>query len=216
MKAIRILLVDDHQLVRSGIASLLQVLPTVRVVAEAANGRMALDMVEKHFPHIVLMDIAMPELNGLETTERVLRRFPTVKVIMLSMHSNDEYVLQALKVGASGFLLKDSAMEELEMAINAVFRGECFLSSAVSRRFIDSYLKDTDIGRGPWTQLTSRQREVLQLIAEGQTTKEIAFSLKISVKTAEAHRKQLMDRLGIHDVAGLVRYALRTGIIHAE
>ncbi len=215
MKKIRILLVDDHRLVRAGIRALLEQIPDVHVVAEAGNGRQALNLIKTHAPDILLIDIAMPELNGLDATERALTRHPGIKVIILSMHANEEYVLQALRVGASGYLLKDSATRELELAIHSVFRGDSFLSSSVSRHIINHYLDRTMGHPGPWNQLTSRQREILQMIAEGKTTKEIAFFLNISSKTVESHRKQLMDRLDIHDVPGLVRYAMQRGIIQS-
>ncbi len=213
MKKIRILLVDDHRLVRAGIRALLEQMSDVSVVAEASNGREALELLQTHGPDILLIDIAMPELNGLDATERAIAKHPGIKVIILSMHSNEEYVLQALRVGASGYLLKDSATGELELAIKAVSRGESFLSSNVSKHIINHYLDRTKGHPGPWNQLTSRQREILQMIAEGKTTKEIAFFLNISAKTVESHRAQVMERLDIHDVPGLVRYALQKGII---
>jgi DNA-binding NarL/FixJ family response regulator len=213
---IRILLADDHTLVRAGIRSLLEKMPAVEVVAEAADGRTALELIRKHSPSLVLMDIAMRELNGLQATERIARQFPAVRVIILSMHANEEYVLQALRSGAAGYLLKDAATVELELAIKAVTRGETYLSPAISKSVIEQYLARLKGGETPPANLTLRQREILQLIAEGRNTKEIASMLGISVKTVEAHRSQVMDRLGIHDVAGLVRYAIRTGLVSPE
>lgn len=220
MSTIRLLLADDHGLVRAGIRALLESLEGVSVVAEAANGREALHLVEIHHPDLALIDIAMSELNGLEATQRITREHPGTRVIILSMHANEEYVLQALKAGASGYLLKDAFTTELEMAIHSVFRGETYLSPPVSKHVIAGYMRrvggddlDQDSPRTLLERLTPRQREILQLIAEGHTTQEIAHKLSISVKTAETHRTQLMDRLDIHDIAGLVRYAIRVGLI---
>jgi DNA-binding NarL/FixJ family response regulator len=216
MNTIRILLADDHTLLRAGIRSLLEKMAGVEVVAEAADGREALDLVKTHQPNMVLMDIAMAGLNGLDATARIVREFPNVRVIILSMHANEEYVLQTLRSGASGYLLKDAATAELELAIQAVARKDTYLSPAISRRVIEDYVGRTSGLKGPSEQLTPRQREILQLIAEGKSTKEIAFLLKLSVKTVETHRAQLMDRLGVHDVPGLVRQAMRMGLVPPE
>lgn len=216
MKAIRILVADDHTLVRAGIRELLQKIPQVEVVAEAGDGREALALVKSKLPNLVLLDIAMKSLTGLEVAERISKDFPGVKVIILSMHANEEYVMRALRAGASGYLLKDAATAELDLAIKAVSAGETYLSPAISRGVIDSYLGRVEGKQSPLDQLTPRQREILQLIAEGRSTKEIAFTLNVSVKTVETHRAQLMDRLDIHDVAGLVRYAMRVGLISPE
>ena len=216
MKAIRILVADDHTLVRAGIRELLQKIPQVEVVAEAGDGREALALVKAKLPNLVLLDIAMKSLTGLEVAERIAKDFPGVKVIILSMHANEEYVMRALRAGASGYLLKDAATAELELALKAVSAGETYLSPAISRAVIDSYLGRVEGKQSPLDQLTPRQREILQLIAEGRSTKEIAFTLNVSVKTVETHRAQLMDRLDIHDVAGLVRYAMRVGLISPE
>lgn len=218
---IRIILADDHTLVRAGLLSLLQKSRDVVVVAEASNGREALRLIEEHQPDIVLVDISMPELNGLDVAAHVKRDWPYVRVVMLSMHANEEYVLQALRSGAVGYLLKDSSMEELGLAIKAVMRGETYLSPAISRHVVDDYLRRVgemvkDEDQSPFVQLTARQREVLQLIAEGNSTKEIAAKLNISIKTVETHRAHLMERLNIHDVAGLVRYAIRIGLITSQ
>jgi DNA-binding NarL/FixJ family response regulator len=220
MKAIKVILVDDHELVRTGIRSLIQNISGVEVIAEANNGRDAVRLIDELMPDLVLLDIAMPELNGLEVVSRISKDNSVTKVIILSMHKNEEYVVQALKAGAAGYLLKDSSANELEIAVNAVIRGETYLSPAISKHVVDNYLRRiTDIPsekeKGPdiFKQLTSRQREILQLIAEGNSTKEIANKLNVSIKTVETHRMQLMDRIGIHDVAGLVRYAIRMGII---
>ena len=216
MTSIRVLLADDHKVVRAGIRTLIERLVGVRVVAEASNGAEAIEMVKTHGPHLVLMDIAMPEMNGLEALLRITRDYPSTRVLMLSMHANDEYVLTALRGGASGYLVKDAAVVELELAIRAIAGGESFLSPSISRRMIDSYLGGAVNRPGRFDQLTPRQREVLQLVAEGRSTKEIAFQLSISIKTIEAHRLQLMNKVGIHDVPGLVRYAMRIGLVPPE
>ncbi|PZR75887.1 MAG: DNA-binding response regulator [Chthoniobacterales bacterium] len=215
MKPTRVLLADDHALVRAGIRSLLEKIPSVEVVAEANNGREALELVTSKQPDLVLMDIAMAELGGLEALPRVLKSFPAIKVIILSAHANEEYVIRALRGGASGYMLKDVATAELELAIASVMQGKTYLSPTISRTVIDSYL-DRVGGKGPLEPLTSRQREILQMIAEGKNTKKIASILEISVKTVESHRLQLMARLDIHDVAGLVRYAIRSGLVSSE
>jgi DNA-binding NarL/FixJ family response regulator len=216
MNATRLLLADDHALVRAGIRSLLEKMTGVEVVAEASDGREALELIKKKLPNLVLMDIAMPGLNGLEALARTTKEFTTMKVIILSMHANEEYALQALRAGACGYLLKDGAVAELELALRVVARGETYLSPRISKRVIDGYLERLGNQSAPGGLLTARQREILQLIAEGQSTKEIAFLLGVSVKTVEAHRAQLMLRLGIHDVAGLVRYAMRVGLVPPE
>jgi DNA-binding NarL/FixJ family response regulator len=222
-KPLNVLLADDHTLVRAGIRVLLQGLPGVAVVAEAGDGHEALQLIQRHRPDVVLMDIAMSGLNGLEVTARVSKDFPGVQVIMLSMHGNEEYVMRALQAGAAGYLLKDAAAAELELALRAVTRGEMYLSPAVSKHLV-SYMRRIQDGEANTLgatarqadELTPRQRETLQLIAEGKTTKEIATLLTLSVKTVETHRTQLMDRLNIHDIAGLVRYAIRTGLVSSE
>lgn len=216
MKPVRVLLADDHALVRAGLRELLQKLPDVEVVAEAGDGREALGLVKTALPNLVLLDITMKGLTGLEAAERIVKDFPGVKVVMLSMHANEEYVLRSLRAGVSGYIIKDAAIVELELAIKAVVAGETYLSPTISRSVIENYLNRTGDKSSPLEQLTPRQREILQLIAEGQSTKEIAFTLKLSVKTVETHRAQLMERLEIYDVAGLVRYALRVGLITPE
>ncbi len=212
-KKLRLLLAEDHTLVRAGFRALLQSLEGVEVVAEAENGVQALEMMERHIPDVVLMDIAMPGLNGLEATARAARITPDVKIIILSMHANEEYVLQSLRAGARGYLLKDAGLSELELALDSVASGQTFLSPAISKHLIDAYVERTADGLEPFSILTSRQREILQLIAEGATTKEIARKLDVSIKTVETHRTQLMQRLDIHDLAGLVRYAIRLGLV---
>jgi DNA-binding NarL/FixJ family response regulator len=216
MNMTRVLLADDHALVRAGIRALMEKIPNVEVVGEAGTGRKALELVRSTSPNIVLMDIAMTELGGLEALPRITKDFPSVNVIILSAHANEEYVIRALREGASGYMLKDSATTELELAINSVIQGKVYLSPSISRTVIDDYLRRVSGAVSPLEQLTSRQREILQLIAEGKNTKEIAADLDISIKTVESHRLQLMDRLNIHDIPGLVRYAIRSGLVSAE
>jgi len=215
MSATRVLLVDDHTLVRTGIRALLENLSGVEVVGEASNGREALEIVRSELPNLVLMDIAMADLNGLETLPRIIKNFPSVKVVMLSAHANEEYVIRALRSGASGYMLKDAATVELALVIKSIAQGEIYLSPSISGTVIDSYLERMSSESSPLEQLTTRQREILQMIAEGKNTKEIASTLGLSVKTVEAHRLQLMAHLNIHDVPGLVRYAIRNGIVNA-
>jgi DNA-binding NarL/FixJ family response regulator len=216
MNTIRVLLADDHTLVRAGVRALLEEVSDVEVVAEAPDGHQALALTKAHQPHVVLMDVAMSGLNGLETTARLVKESPNVRVIILSMHANEEYIWQALRAGASGYLLKNASIAELELALKAVGRGETYLDPGIARRVIDGYLSGAALQKSPIEQLSPRQREILQLIAEGRSTKEIAFLLNLSAKTVETHRAQLMDRLGIHDVPGLVRYAIRQGLVSAE
>lgn len=216
MNSTRVILADDHALVRAGIRSLLEKIPSVAVVAEAGDGREALALVKKHRPTLVLMDIAMPELNGLEAVARITKHYPEVKVIILSMHLNEEYVRQAFHAGASGYLLKDGSLAEMELAIESVCSGGRFLSPRISKRVIESYFESVANNSSPLEHLTSRQREILQLIAEGKSTKEIAYVLSLSIKTVEAHRAQLMVRVNIHDVPGLVRYAMHVGLVPPE
>jgi DNA-binding NarL/FixJ family response regulator len=216
MKPVRVLLVDDHTLVRAGLRSLLEQIPAVQVVAEASNGREALSLIRVHLPNIVLMDLSMPGLNGLETLSRVTKIFPKVRVLILSMHASEEYVLQALNAGAAGYLLKGAEVAELKLAIKAVGMGDSYLSPPISKQVIANYLLRSSGKQSGLEQLTPRQREVLQLIAEGQTTRKIAATLNISVKTAETHRAQLMERLGVADVAGLIRYAIKIGLVELD
>lgn len=225
MKPITVLIADDHALVRAGISSLLATLPNVQVAGEAGNGRDALKLVERLRPNVVLMDVAMSGLNGLESLSRIAKKYPRVRVIMLSMYANEEYVIQALEAGASGYLVKDAAPAELEVAVRAVALGETHLSPKVSKQVVQDYLRRVSESAeenpvkpktGASALLTARQREILQLVAEGRSTKEIASELNLAVKTVEAHRAQIMGRLGIHDIAGIVRYAIRTGLVSAD
>lgn len=216
MSTIRVLLADDHRLMRAGLRALLKSLELVQVVAEAGNGHEAIQLAEQHQPDIVLMDIGMPELNGLEATVRMVKLTPAPRIIILSMHANEEYVRRALQAGAAGYLLKGAEPAELELAIKAVMRGETYLTPAVSKQVVQNYLHPREMKTGPIQELTPRQREVLQLVAEGHSTKDIAQKLNLSTKTVDTHRTELMQRLDIHDIAGLVRYAIRVGLISAD
>lgn len=212
MISIRVLVVEDHTLVRAGMHALLHNMPGVEVVAEAGDGHTALRLIEQYHPDVVLMDIALPGLNGLDTLAEA-KQYPGTHVIILSMHANDEYVRRALQGGAVGYLLKGSDPAELELAVRAAARGDFYLSPAVSKHVVASYVRHVDDEGHSAEQLTPRQRQILQLIAEGRTTHEIATTLTIGAKTVETHRAHLMERLDIHDVAGLVRYAIRAGLI---
>jgi DNA-binding NarL/FixJ family response regulator len=216
MNPIRLLLVDDHALFRAGIRVLVEKIPNVVVVAEASSGLDALALVRSKLPNLVLMDVAMADLGGLEVLPRIIKAFPSVKIVILSAYRNEEYVIRALRCGASGYMLKNAAITELELAITSVTKGETYLSPSISRTVIDRYLERVGGRFSPLEQLTPRQRETLQLIAEGKNTKEIASDLGISVKTIESHRLQLMERLNIHDIAGLVKYAIRSGLVSLE
>jgi len=209
---IRVVLADDHALVRAGMRSLLNGMAQVEVVGEAASGEEALELARRELPDVVLMDIAMKGMSGLEAASRMRENHPAVRVVILSMHAGEEYVLQALRAGAVGYLLKDAATGELELALRSVTRGESWFSPAVSRQVVEGYVQRVG-GEAAADVLTARQREVLKLVAGGRSTKEIAYDLNLSVKTVETHRAQIMERLGIRDVAGLVRYALRTGLV---
>ncbi len=216
MNPTRILLADDHELVRAGIRSILHENEDMKVVAEASDGRQAIAQVKNHAPDVAIIDVTMPELNGVEATEQIKREFPRVWVLMLSAYDELEFVVQALKVGASGYLLKDAASEELVLAINVAKRGQLYLTPTISKPIIERYVQSSRPTLNPLANLTPRLREILKHIAEGKRTKEIAFELGVSIKTVEAHRAILMDRLDIHDVAGLVRYALRVGLVSLD
>ncbi len=213
---VRVLLADDHALVRAGLRKLLESLTNIEVVGEADDGQAVLVLAEQFHPNLVLMDIAMPGLNGLEATARLTKSHPQTRVLILSMHQNEDYVRQALRAGAAGYLLKDAAPLELEHALKAVMRGETYLSPVVSKGVIGDYVQRLRGEEAPGGSLTPRQREILQLVAEGHSSKGIARQLDLSVKTVEAHRTQIMKLLDLHDVAGLVRYAIRTGLISSE
>jgi DNA-binding NarL/FixJ family response regulator len=209
MKPIRIVLADDHNLVRSGLKSLLSGMQGVEVVAEATNGKQAVDLAGSLNPDVVLMDIAMNELNGIEAAAIITRDNPLVRVVILSMHDTQDFVSQALRAGAAGYVLKDAAPVELEFALKAVTNGETYLSPKVSSQVVKSYVRPLD----GLEALSPRQREILKAISSGRTTKQIAYDLGLSIKTIETHRAQIMERLDIHDVAGLVRFSIRNGLI---
>jgi DNA-binding NarL/FixJ family response regulator len=207
----RILLADDHLLVRAGIRALLASMPGMEVIGEAANGEEAVAAALELQPDVALLDISMQGMNGLEAARRIVEAQPSVKVIMLSMHASEDYVARALRAGALGYLMKGSASQELERALSAVMTGARYLDSHISAEALQRHLNHTT-AEGFKDVLTARQREILQLIAESLATKEIAFRLGVSTKTVETHRRELMQRLNIHDVPGLVRYAIRMGI----
>ena len=212
MSSLRVLLADDHALVRAGMRALLAELPGIEVVAETGDGRETLRLVRERKPDIALLDISMPELNGLEVVGRIARDHPNTRAIILSMHGDDESVRRALVAGAAGYLLKNSDRRELELALRAVARGDTWLSPSLTKRVVAMYMQ----GASPDAVLTPRQREVLQLVAEGHSNKEIASRLNVALKTVETHRTELMDRLGIHGVASLVRYAIQVGLVRPE
>ena len=217
MTPLRVLLVDDHALVRGGIRALVEKMADIVVVGEAGTGEETLELLPLLTPDVVLLDISMPGIGGLETAARMARDFPAIKVILVSMHANPEYAAQAIRVGAAGYLQKDAATGELEAALRAVAAGKNYLSPAHS-----AYVLDRMWRRGPSAPrpaaltLSPRQREVLQRLAMGESTKEIAFALELSPKTVETHRAQVMARLNLHDVVGLVKYALRERLIPPE
>ncbi len=213
---IRVLLAEDHGLVRAGIRRLLEDLPGILVVAEAVDGREAVDLITRHLPDVALVDMTMPGLNGLAVVGRATADAPSVHVLVLSMHDNEEFVWEALAAGAAGYLLKDSSATELELAVRSVAAGGAYLSPAVSRHVVRDYVRRGGPEQPGVERLTQRQREIVQLIAEGNTNSEIAETLTISIKTVESHRAQLMSRLDIHDVAGLVRYAVRMGLVERD
>ncbi len=214
---LRIVLADDHPIVRAGIRAELEKLPDVVLIGEASDGREALELIRKHQPNLVFMDISMKSMNGIEATGRVTREFPQVRVIILSVHENEEYFWQALKAGASGYLLKKAATAELSTALRRVARGEIYLTTEMSNRMVKKLpLQQLAHQKSPLEKLTARQREILQLIAEGQTTKAIGLILNVSPKTVEYHRAKLMERLNIFDIPGLVRFALQSGLISQD
>lgn len=213
MPAIRVLIADDHTLVRAGIRSLVEAMEGMEVVAEAGDGQQAIELVQTHRPDVLLTDIAMPGLSGLDVTKRVTEEQLWTRVVIVSMHASEEYANRALQAGARGYLLKNSGAAELEIALRAVARGETYLSPAIEKYLVAEYLRSTERRASHPTSLTARQREILRLLAEGLTTKAIARQLGISTKTVETHRAQAMERLEIHDMAGLVRYAMRVGLV---
>ena len=213
---IRIIIVDDHALFRAGLKALLHALPDMKVVAEADGGHEALRQVETHRPEVALVDLSMPGLNGMTTTTRIVRGFPETRVLVLSMHADDEYARQALRAGATGYLLKAARREELEQAIRTVAKGETYLSPKVAEAAAPPVPSRAGPDATPVERLTNRQREVLQLLAEGHKVRDIAGRLGLSAKTVETHRSQIMQRLDIYDVPGLVRFAIRNGMVSAD
>jgi two-component system, NarL family, response regulator NreC len=209
----RVLLADDHRIIREGLRSLLQKQSDMEVVEEAQDGITAVRLTEKLRPDIVIMDIGMPDLNGIEATRQIISRVKGVKIIALSMHSDKRFVLEMLKAGASGYLLKDCAFEELINAIRTVCAGQIYLSHRVTGVVVDEYLHNRPACNGSaYNLLSAREREVLQLLAEGNTTKNIAASLNVSTKTIETHRQQIMEKLNLHSVAELTKYAVKEGL----
>ncbi|MGB2769319.1 MAG: response regulator transcription factor [Candidatus Zixiibacteriota bacterium] len=215
MKKIKLLVADDHKIFRQGIKKLLEEESDLQVVGEASDGREAVKKTIELKPDVILMDIAMANLNGLEATRQIKKQLPSAKVIMVTMHKNEEYVLQSFQAGASGFILKEGAVEELVSAIRSINSDKSFLSPSISKTLIDAYMRKMETGKTetPFDLLTDREREVLQLIAEGYTNREVAKSLFISVKTVEAHRAHIMQKLNIHDIAKLVKYAIQKGLV---
>ncbi|MBC7235821.1 MAG: response regulator transcription factor [Chloroflexi bacterium] len=216
MDVIRVLLAEDHTIVRKGLCALLSEERHIQVVGEAETGRQALEKTQELRPDIVVMDISMPDMNGAEATRQIKRQFPEIKILVLSMYTNEEYVLRLLRAGASGYVVKQAAPEELLLAIEAIYRGQAFLSPSISRGVIEKFLQATEEALPPdkFNELTPREREVLQLIAEGCTNQEIANRLHISIRTVETHRANLMKKLDIHTTAELTQYAIRRGIIN--
>jgi DNA-binding NarL/FixJ family response regulator len=214
---IRVLLADDHNIVREGLKSLLEKDPYIEVIAMADNGRKTVQLAGELKPDVAVIDIAMPEMNGIEATRRISRDVPEVKVLVLSMHSARRFVTEALSAGAKGYMLKDCAAEELVRAIHTVAGNETYLSPKVAGLIVKDYLKHApDSVQSAEHCLTNREREILQLIAEGESTKEIAFELRVSIKTVESHRQQIMKKLNLHSVAELTRHAIREGLTPLE
>lgn len=216
MSVVRILLAENHGLVRAGIRALVEKFEGFAVVAEASNGRDAVALAALHAPDVVLMDISMSEMNGIEAGAIIRSASPGTKILILSMHTSEEFVRRAMRSGVSGYLVKDAVPEELRAALDAVVRGETYLSSRICREVVCMTQSAVPERAGSLESLSARQREVLQMIAEGRTTKQMAFLMKVSAKTVESHRATVMDRLGIHDLAGLVIFAVRHGLVDIE
>src|SRR5579872_4697764 len=217
MLEIKVLLADDHAVLREGVKMVLEVNPGITVVGEAEDGREALDLVEKLDPDVVVMDIAMPNLNGLEATRQIKRRFPRTQVVILTMHENQQYLVQIVKVGAVGCVLKRAAGTELVTAVKAAARGESYFSPAIANMLLEDYrVRLRNEGRDPQELLTEREREILQLVAEGRTNQEIADQLTLSIKTIQTHRAHIMEKLDAHDRTDLVKHAIRMGMISSE
>jgi two-component system, NarL family, response regulator NreC len=211
--SIKIILADDHKIIREGLHALLEKNPSMEVVAEAQDGLTTIRLAKKLLPDIVIMDIGMPDMNGIDATRQIISETKGIRVIALSMHSDRRFVLQMLKAGASGYLLKDSAFEELELAIQTVMSSQPYLSPKITDVVIKEYIHNIPANEATvFTALTAREREVLQLLAEGKTTKQIAVYLNISIKTIETHRQQVMEKLNMHSIAELTKYAIREGL----
>ncbi len=217
MSKIKVLLVEDHTIVRKGLRSLLDAEPEIEVVGEAEDGRQAVERVKQLTPDVVLMDITMPVLNGLEATRQIKKTHPNTRVLILTVHSTEEYIFQILRAGASGYLVKQAAVPELISAIQAVYRGDSYLSPAVSRILVEEYSRTAEATTmDHFDKLTGRERQVLQLVAEGRSSRDIAHLLGISIKTVEAHRAHIMEKLDLHTAADLTRYAIRKGVIQPD
>ena len=215
--SLKIILADDHSIMREGLRALLEKQPDIEVLAEAENGRTAVELSRDLKPDVVIIDIAMPDLNGIEATRQIVAESPGVKVIALSMHSDRKFVREMLSAGASGYMLKDSAFEELDKAISTVNDNQTYLSTGIADTVVKDYLgKIVTDNSAASIALTNREREVLQLFAEGKTTKQIASLLFVSIKTIETHRKQIMDKLGLNSIAELTKYAIREGLTSLE
>jgi len=211
--SIRIIIADDHKIMRDGLRSLIEKQHNMEIIGEAANGRTTVTLALKLSPDVIVMDVSMPDMNGIEATRKIIEKSPRVKILALSMFSDKKFVAEMLSAGASGYLLKDSAARELMHAIQAVVKNRSYLSPAIADIMIEEYRQIvTKENLSVFSLLTSREREVLQYIAEGKTIKEIAFALKISVKTAETYRQHIMDKLDIHTIAGLTKYAIKEGL----
>ena len=216
MIATTILIAEDHTLVRAGIRALLEKLDDLQVIGDVSDGLEAVQFCAQHPPDVLLMDISMPGLNGLEATQRIMAAQPAIRILILSMYANEAYMNQAMASGAAGYLLKGATTDEFKLAITTVRKGDTYLTPAMTKYLLDCRRQGVDPEDGPLAKRSSRQREVLQLIAEGHSAKEIAARLDLSVRTVETHRAQPMGKLDIHDVAGLVRLAVRTGLVSVE
>lgn len=214
MKKIRVLLAEDHTIVRQGIAALLGVESDMEVVGEASSGLEAVELAKKLGPDVILMDIGMRQLNGLEATREIKKLYPSMKILVLTMYDNEEWIFQILRAGASGYLIKDSAMTDLSSALRAVYQGDSYLSPSISKMVIEEYIRKAELGekKGVEDLLSGREREILQLIAEGNSVPQISNLLCISKKTVEAHKTHIMEKLNIHDKVGLIKYAIRSGL----
>jgi len=217
MGKIKVLVADDHTILRQGIKALLENQEGIEVVGEAKDGREAIKVTEELLPDVIMMDIAMPGLNGLEATRRIKKKFPKMKVLVLTMYANEEYIFQILNAGANGYLVKETAFQDLISAIKAVYRGESFMSPSISKKVVNGYIQHAREDKKKSCEvLTPREREVLQLIAEGNSSKKIAAALFISPKTVETHRTHIMDKLNIHNRSGLIKYAIRKGMVDID